>query len=122
MGLFGDDKRQDDRLDALESHVRIVTEAVRENQLDIASSQILLLEMQAWMGQLQTQLGKKVSVDEVDPLMAELNEHLGSAREQLQKASAAADESWGTLQSGMHDSFETLRSSVRNASETLKSV
>ena len=42
MGLFGDDKRQDDRLDSLESHVRIVTEAVRENQLDIATSQIAL--------------------------------------------------------------------------------
>ncbi len=122
MGLFGDDKRQDDRLDALESHVRIVTEAVRENQIDIATSQIALLEMQAWMGQLQTQIGKKVSVEDVDPLMADLNERLGLAREQLRKASAAANESWGTLQSGMQESFETLRSSVREASETLKSV
>ena len=28
MGLFGDDKRQDERLDALEQHIRVLTETV----------------------------------------------------------------------------------------------
>lgn len=29
MGLFGDDKRRDERLDALEQHIRVLTETVQ---------------------------------------------------------------------------------------------
>ena len=36
MGIFGDDKLQDQRIAALESHVRSLTETVQANQADLA--------------------------------------------------------------------------------------
>ena len=34
MGIFGNDKEQDARIDALESHVRAISEAIQQTQLD----------------------------------------------------------------------------------------
>jgi len=122
MGLFGDDKRQDERLDALEAHIRILTESAQQTQLDIAEVQITLMETKSLLGQLQDQLGQKLSVDEIDPMISKLNEQLGSARDRYNEVSQAADESWATLQDGAHESYETLRSSVRDATSKMKSV
>ena len=97
MGLFGDDKRQDERLDALEAHIRVLTESAQQNELDIAETQITLMETKSVVGQLQDQVGQKLSVDEIDPMLGKLNEQLGSARDRLNEVSRAADESWVTL-------------------------
>ena len=35
MGIFGDDKLQDKRIEALEYHVRALTETVQNNQADL---------------------------------------------------------------------------------------
>ncbi len=115
MGIFGDDKRQDQRIEALEKHVRALTETVQANQADIAASWIAILKVQA-------HVDEKVSAVDVDPAMKELNQQLGEARQRLEESSAAASESWATLQDGVRDSFETLRSSVRKASERLQDV
>ena len=40
-------------------------------------------------------------------------------RKQLEESSAAASESWATLQGGVRESFETLRSSVNQAVERI---
>lgn len=122
MGLFGDDKRQDERLDALEAHIRVLTESAQQNELDIAETQITLMETKSVVGQLQDQVGQKLSVDEIDPMLGKLNEQLGSARDRLNEVSRAADESWATLQGGARESFATLRSSVREARSRLESV
>ncbi len=47
MGLFGNDKEQDARLDAIESHVRAMTEALQMNQLDVAKLHIKLIKLEA---------------------------------------------------------------------------
>ena len=115
MGIFGDDELQDQRIAALENHVRALTQTVQANQADIAASWIAILKVQA-------HVDEKVSAADVDPTLTELNQQLGEARKQLEKSSAAASESWATLQGGVRDSFETLRSSVHRASERLKDV
>jgi phosphopantetheine adenylyltransferase len=74
MGLFGDDELQDERLKALENHLRRLTEAVQQNQLDLAASQIKVLGLEA-------QIGEKVSAADFDPIVIDLNEKLGKARE-----------------------------------------
>ena len=112
MGIFGDDKLQDQRIAALERHVRALTETVQANQADLAGGWIAILALQA-------QVDEKVSSSDVDPTLAELNRKLAAARKQLDESSAAASESWATLQGGVRESFETLRSSVNQAAERI---
>jgi len=113
MGIFGDDKLQDERIAALENHVRGLTETVQANQADLVSGWIAILALQA-------QVDQKVSASDVDPTLAALNQQLGEARKELEKSSAAASESWATLQDGVRQSFETLRSSVHQAADRIQ--
>ena len=113
MGLFADDKHQDERLDALEAHVRDLTESTHQIQLDLASGRIAII-------QLQAKIDEKISPEDVDPTLIELNDSLAEARKRSQEISAAAKESWATLQSGAREAFEKLRSSVEKASLRLE--
>ena len=115
MGIFGDDKQQDERIAALEDHVRVLTEALLANQADLAEGRIAILALRA-------QVDEKVSSSDVDPTIVKLNEDLATARKQLDEASTAASESWATLQKGVRDSFETLRKSVSQASDQIKNA
>jgi predicted nucleic acid-binding Zn-ribbon protein len=115
MGIFGDDKRQDERLDALENHIRDLTQSVQTNQADLAETRITLLGLQA-------NVDDKVSAADIDPAIVKLNEDLATARQELEQASAAASESWAELQGGVNDAFERLRTSTRAAVERLKSA
>ena len=126
MGLFGDDKKQDERLDALEQHIRVLTESVQQNLLDTAGCRIRILaiesEMEAAAEAIQKGLDKKISTDEVDPVVQELNSKLGQVRQRLEESSQAAEETWTTLQGGLRDAFETLRTSVDEASKSAKRI
>ncbi len=113
MGIFGDDKLQDQRIAALERHVRTLTQTVQANQVDLAASWIAILALQA-------QVDEKVSSSDVDPTLGELNQQLAAARKQLEQSSAAASETWATLQGGVRDAFETLRASVNQSAERIK--
>ena len=126
MGLFGDDKKQDERLDALEQHIRVLTETVQQNQLDIAACRIGVLAVQAEIDAaaetIQNRLDEKVSTGDVDPVLQQLNTDLGQARAQLEASSEAAAETWTTLQGGLRDAFETLRTSVDEAAESARRI
>lgn len=113
MGIFGDDKLQDQRISALEEHVRVLTETVHTNQADLAEGRIAILALQA-------KVDEKVSAADVDPTIVELNAKLANARVQLDKSSAAATESWATLQAGVRDAFDTLNTSVGDAADRIK--
>jgi hypothetical protein len=76
-----------------------LTETVQANQVDIASASIAILALQA-------QVDEKVTASDVDPTLGELNQQLGEARKELEKASASASESWATLQDGVRQSFD----------------
>ena len=108
MGLFGNDKEQDTRIDALESFVRALAEAVHQNQLDSIAVRVQLIRMEA-------QLSDKVNAEDVDPAIVALNEQLGVAREQAKRAADAAADSWVTMQAGATDALATLRTSVEDA-------
>lgn len=113
MGIFGDDKQQDERLDALESHIRGLTQIVQANQADLAESRISILAVQA-------KLDDKISASDVDPTIVKLNEDLATARKELDQSAAAASDSWAELQSGVNDAFKTLNKSVHGAYAKLK--
>ncbi len=108
MGLFGNDKEQDTRVNALESHVRAISEAIQQTQLDVMKVNISLIRTERL-------LGDKVSSADVDPGIVALNEQLGVARDEYEKMSAAAEESWATLHAGASEALATLRSSVEDA-------
>ena len=113
MGLFGNDKEQDARIDALESHVRAISEAIQQTQLDVMKVNISLIRM-------ESSLGEKVASADVDQGIVALNEQLGVAREEYEKVSAAAEESWATLHAGASDALATLRSSVEEATDRVQ--
>lgn len=113
MGLFGDDKLQDERIAALETHVRDLTQAVQASQADLIGARIEILELKA-------EIDEKVSVTDVDPAIARLNDELATTRVELEKASTAASESWATLQGGVNDALESLRTSMSKAYEQVK--
>ena len=108
MGIFGNDKEQDARIDALESHVRAISEAIQQTQLDVMKVNISLIRTERL-------LGDKIASADVDPGIVALNEQLGVAREEYEKMSAAAEDSWTTLHAGASDALATLRSSVEDA-------
>ena len=112
MGIFSHFEEQEERLNALEDHVRFLTEVVQQNEIDLAAGLVALLALQA-------QIDEKVSASDVDPVMKEINEQLGVARDQYQRAAAAASESWATMQSGVRDSLATLRASAERARKQL---
>jgi len=113
MGIFGDDKLQDERIAALEKHVRTLTETMHANQADLVEGRIAIFK-------LQSRIDEKVSSADVDPAIVKINQDLAKARIQLEKSSAAASESWATLQDGVRDSFETMRKSVRQAYDQIE--
>lgn len=108
MGIFGNDKEQDARIDALESHVRAISEAIQQTQLDVMKAKISMIR-------LERMLGDKVSTDNLDPAIVALNEQLGVARDEYERMSAAAADSWAMLHEGAARSLATLRNSVEEA-------
>ncbi len=56
MGLFGNDKQRDARLDALENHIREVTETVIRGRLDPVALRVAQINLKA-------QVDGKVSAD-----------------------------------------------------------
>ena len=108
MGIFSHFKEQEQRLDALEAHVRAMTEVVQQNQLDIASGLVALLA-------LQSQIDTKVDVAEVDPAVAVMNAEIGVAREEYLQAAAAAEDRWVELQAGVQSKLTELRAKAEEA-------
>ena len=112
MGLFGDDKAQNLRLDALETHIRQLTEDVNQNRLDVAALRLDLMRVQG-------EVDEKISTADVDQDLIDLNAQLKEARQRQEASQAAAEESWATLQSGARESYATLRASIEEAAARL---
>ncbi len=79
-------------------------------------------EIDAAAEAIQSRLDEKLSTDDVDPVLRELNKELGEARVRLEESSQAAAETWSTLQGGLRDAFETLRTSVNGAADSAKRI
>ncbi len=113
MSLFGNDKEQDARLDAIEYHVRLISDALQQGQLDIASLSVKLISIQA-------QIESKLSEEDFDPSVIALKGQLEEARIELDKASSAATDSWSVLHAGSTKLLSALRKSVANAASELE--
>jgi len=113
MGIFGDDKLQDERIAALEGHVRELTQTVQANQADLVEARIAILMLQA-------EVDEKISATDVDPAIVDMNDELGKARKELERSKAAASDSWATLQGSVNNAFESLRTSVQKAYDQVK--
>lgn len=113
MSLFATDKEQDARLDALESHIRAISEAIHQNQLDVIKLHLALIR-------LESQLGEKVDAGDVDPAISALNEQLAAARKDYDRMAAAAEDSWSTLHAGATDAVTSLRAAVQEAAERIE--
>ena len=69
---------------------------------------------------LQAQIDGKVSTDDIDPVISELNSGLGQAREKAAAAAEAASDSWGVLQDGAKSAASSLRDSLAEAKSRLE--
>lgn len=110
MGLFGNDEEQDARLDALENHVRKLSESAHKNQLDVAEIHVKFIALQA-------KLDEKISMEDFDPSIVNLNDQLAKSRQELETLSGAAAESWSMLNAGAIDAFENLRANINDAAD-----
>jgi hypothetical protein len=86
---------------------------VQNTQADLAAGQIALMVV-------QLQLDEKISADEVDPTLIELNTKLADARKRMEEAKKAGEESWKTLESGASEAFNKLGQSINQAFDRLK--
>ncbi len=87
MGIFGDDKLQDQRIAALERHVRALTETVQTSQVDLAAGWIAILSLQA-------QVDEKVSSADIEVTDQDGDSAIEHARERGQTDIVALLESW----------------------------
>ena len=112
MGLFGHDDEQDDRLDAIESQLRRMTEQIGQLSVDLGVTRMELLKA-------RVAIKDAVKAAEVDPMFGQLNESLVKARAQLEASASAADDAWVTLQGSSDEALETMRTGIDSAWSTL---
>jgi uncharacterized membrane protein HdeD (DUF308 family)/uncharacterized protein YoxC len=104
---------QDARIDDLERYLRATINTLHETQVVLAEHSAALLL-------IDTELRKKVSTDEVDPTIQELNQHLKEARKHMKSASESAAQSLGETQEEAKKVFENLQNKASEITERLK--
>ena len=103
---------QNRRLEILEDNMRAGALALQETQVALAGMTVALVA-------LDNEIRKKVSTDEVDPAIRELNQKLGEARNQMQQASAATTEAWNEAQGEARRTFDALQKSATELAQRL---
>lgn len=104
---------RDQRLEALERHVRAGLSSLQNTQIVLVAHTAMLLA-------LDNELRKKVAAEEVDPAIRKLNAELGEARAQMERAAAATAEAWDAAQTEANRSFEALHESAAEVVERLQ--
>jgi chromosome segregation ATPase len=101
MDLFGL-KEHEQQHEQVERHLRRLVEQVAQLTIDLGETRMQLRE-------LALEVQGKVSADEVDPSVVELNEGIKRAREQLGETQEAAEDAWGELSDELDESVQNLR-------------
>jgi hypothetical protein len=112
MGLFGNDKEQDARLGAIEDWLQGLTGVVQKNHL--ATSQLRIDLMQ-----LQSGVDEKLSKEDFDPTVIQLNDRLAQARVKYEEAKSAAAENWTSLQNSAMQALEELDQELQEAADRM---
>ena len=113
MGIFGHDAEQDERLDAIEHHMRRMTEQIGQLSVDLGVTRMELLKA-------RVAVGEAVKATELDPVFGQLNVVLKDTRAKLEASQAASDEAWITLQDSSDNALETMRTGVESAWSTVE--
>ncbi len=112
MSLFGNDKEQDARMDAIEEWLQGLTGVVQKNHLATSQLRIDLLK-------LQSSVDDKLSEDYFDPTVIQLNDRLAQARTKYEEAKTAAAENWAGLQDIAMQSLDDLDRELQEAAERM---
>jgi hypothetical protein len=112
MSLFGNDKEQDARLDAIEEWLQGLTGVVQKNHLATSQLRIGLMK-------LQSGVAEKLSEEDFDPTVMQLNDHLARARVKYEEAKSAAAENWTSLQNSAMQALEDLDRELQEAADRM---
>ncbi len=112
MSLFGNDKEQDARLDAIEDWLQGLTGVVQKNHLATSQLRIDLMK-------LQSGVDEKLSEEDFDPTVMQLNDRLAQARVKYEEAKSAAAENWTSLQHSAMQALEELDQELQEAAERM---
>lgn len=112
MGLFGNDKALEERLTAIEEWLQGLTGVVQKNHLATSQLRIELLKLQA-------SVNEKLSGEDFDPTILQLNDSLALARVKFEEAKSAAAENWTNLQAKAMKALEELDQELTSASERM---
>ncbi|MDJ0837272.1 MAG: HdeD family acid-resistance protein [Acidobacteriota bacterium] len=105
LGTFGGDAialYQNQRLGAIEEHLRSGLQALQTAQAAQVAHTLALLA-------LAEEVGKKVSQDEVDPAVRKLHDLLGEARKEMERTAEAGAETWADAQKEANRIFGELQ-------------
>jgi len=114
MSIFGADKEQDQRLDAIEEHLRTLTDDLARARLGIAGNRAVVLGLQAT-------IEEKLQADDFDPAIMEFSEQLGKARVVFGQVEAATNEQWVAMQGQLSESLDAAEAFLEEAAEKLNS-
>jgi len=112
MSIFGNDKEQDARLDAIEEWLAGLTGVVQKNHL--ATSQLRIDLMQ-----LQSGVDNKLAEEDFDPAIMQLNDRLANARVKYEEAKSAAASNWTSLQAIAMQALEELDQELQDAADRM---
>ena len=112
MSIFGNDKEQDERLTAIEDWLQGLTGVVQKNHLATSQLRIDLLKLQA-------SVNEKLSGEDFDPTILELNDALALARVKYEEAKSAAAENWANLQARATEALDELDQDLTSAAERM---
>ena len=110
MGLFGNDKEQDARLQSIEEWLQGLTGVVQKNHLANLQLRIDLLK-------LQSGLDEKLAEDDFDPMVMQLSDSLAEARVKYEEAKSAAAENWTGMQNSAMKALEELDQELQDAAD-----
>ena len=108
MGIFGADKEQNERIDAIEEWLQGLTAVVQKQNLALAELRLDVMKIKA-------QLGDKLSESDVDPALVALSDKLGKARALAREAAGAAEARWQSLQQAAMDALDELDQELEQA-------
>ena len=108
MGIFGNDREQDRKIDGMEEWLQGLTRIVQQHKLE-------LVELKLEVKSLQAQMGEKVSARDVDPSIVRFNDRLAEARELARQASQSADENWRSLQEKAMSALDEIYNDIEQA-------
>ena len=112
MGIFGNDKEQDARLDAVEEWLMGLSNVVRAHKLETTELRIEIKKIEAHIGALENQVGERLTEDDFDPAIMKLSEGLAEARVMVKEASEAAEEGWQKLQMAALDKLDEINAEL----------